>query len=337
MPYASRVMNGCNYGAEYLNAADSCFMTGDIAGAKKNAYEAIFRSRQKQQYGIECMANYTLVRIFTMKGHYSEVAAILGQMKQRLDNPELADSLALYDIIKGWFFTKIGEIGKIKKWIRHEEETRKHLPPVVVGREYLVRSDSLLAECRYDELLAIMGHTDLIYSERGILYAVIQNMITRAIIYHYSGEHQAAVAALNEAYKLSSPNNLIAQYVEYGNQMHTLLSAARQSGDCEIPSTWLDKIITKSSTYAKLLAQVIDDYKASYGMKNSAGVVLSTQEKNFLSHLCQGLTRKEMADSCNLSLNTIKSILKSIYNKLGAVNGADAVRIAGLMGLNKIN
>jgi LuxR family maltose regulon positive regulatory protein len=35
----------------------------------------------------------------------------------------------------------------------------------------------------------------------------------------------------------------------------------------------------------------------------------------------------------SLSVNTVKSVTRSIYNKLGAVNKADALRIAASLGL----
>jgi LuxR family maltose regulon positive regulatory protein len=45
------------------------------------------------------------------------------------------------------------------------------------------------------------------------------------------------------------------------------------------------------------------------------------------------MTQKEIAGSFSLSVNTVKSVIRSVYNKLGAVNRADAVRIAASLGL----
>jgi LuxR family maltose regulon positive regulatory protein len=49
---------------------------------------------------------------------------------------------------------------------------------------------------------------------------------------------------------------------------------------------------------------------------------------NVLTGLSQGLTREEIAGASGISLNTVKSVIRSVYNKLGALNRADAVRIA---------
>lgn len=327
MPYASKVMNGCAYGAEYLNAADSCLMTGDIPGAEKNAYEAIFRAEQKQQYGIECMANFILVRVNALRGDFSKTADILKLMKEKLERLNISDCLALYDIIEGWFYIKIGKTDKVRKWIKHEEETRKVLAPVIVGREYLVRSDYLLEEGRFYELLAFMEQQDKVYTERGVMYAVIQNKITRAIIHHYIGNNEEGIVALNEAYEMSHPNNLIIQYIEYGNRMRTVINAARNNPNCTIPKEWLDNIYTKSSTYAKQVAAVATAYRDTHFLEKTE-IRLSKREKEILQCLCSGQTRTEIASSCDLSINTVKSMMQRLFSKLGALNSVEAVRIA---------
>lgn len=330
-PYATRVMNGCGYGIESLNAAESSIYTADLKAAEKYAYEAIYKSRQYQQCDIEYMANFALVRIFTAKGNYEKVSDILNQMETQLHTFQTFQNsicISLYDIINGWFHMKTGHTDKIAKWIRYEEESKNILSPVHLGREYLVRSDCLLAEEKYYELLAYMEQTNKMYESRGILFAVIQNKITKAIIYHYIKNYMESMEALYEAFELSHPNNLIMQFIEYGNKMRTLIHTARLKENCKIPKAWLDSIYTKSSTYAKQLSRVISAYNADNITANTGCTNLSKREFEVLQYLSRGMTRNEIAESCYLSISTISSMIRSIYNKLGASNIADAVRIA---------
>lgn len=328
-PYIIRVMNGCGYGIEYLNAAESSLYTTDLKNAEKYAYEAIFKSRQQQQCDIEYMANFVLVRIFTAKGNYQKVSDIFHQLGAQISSMQNPFCISLYDVIKGWFFMKIGHVDQVAKWIKYEEETRKVFAPVYLGREYLVRSDCLLVEERYYELLAYMKQTDEMYQSRGILYAIIQNKITEAIIHHYMGNRLESIEALYKAYELAYPNNLIMQFIEYGNRMRTLIHAARLSEDCKIPKIWLDNIYTKSSTYAKQLSQIVSAYNAGHRMdKNTNQINLSKRESEVLTYLSRGLTRDEIAESCYLSPSTVSSAITNIFSKLGASNIADAVRIA---------
>jgi DNA-binding NarL/FixJ family response regulator len=54
-----------------------------------------------------------------------------------------------------------------------------------------------------------------------------------------------------------------------------------------------------------------------------------------LNSLYQGLTGEEIAQETNTSINTVKSTIKRIYNKLNALNKTDAIRIAMGMELLK--
>jgi LuxR family maltose regulon positive regulatory protein len=62
---------------------------------------------------------------------------------------------------------------------------------------------------------------------------------------------------------------------------------------------------------------------------------LSRRELDVLTGLSQGLTREEIAEAGSVSINTVKSAITGIYQKLGAVNRADAVRIATEIGILK--
>lgn len=72
---------------------------------------------------------------------------------------------------------------------------------------------------------------------------------------------------------------------------------------------------------------------ARAGQQGCAGAPLSKRETEILRHLSQGLTRRDIADADGISVNTAKSVITNVYNKLGAINKADAVRIAASMGL----
>lgn len=332
-PYIARVMNGCDCGMEYLCATDAAYMTGNIQNAEKYAYETIYLAQQQKQYEIEYVAYFYLIRIYVYKGNYKKIALILKQMREQIERLQNFDSMAIYDIIEGWFFVKIGQTSKVAQWIIREEETRKTLAPLILGREYWVRSECMLAEDRDLELLGFMKQSDDLYEKRGILYARIQNKITEAIIYHYQGNHRESMDALQAAYALSHANNLIIQYIEYGSKMRTVVKAAMQDKDCKIPKAWLENIHTKSSTYAKQLAQIVKGYSAETVQIKRDQIHLSKRELEVLSCLCRGLTREEIADTFNLSANTVRSIQQNIFNKLGAINSLDAVRIATMMNL----
>jgi len=109
-------------------------------------------------------------------------------------------------------------------------------------------------------------------------------------------------------------------FSELGKDMRTLTAAALKEGVPGIEQSRLEKIHRNASAYAK---------KFFLANERPEGNPLSRREREILTLLSRGLTREEIAKDSGLSVNTVKSTLRSIYNKLGAVNRAAAIRIAG--------
>jgi DNA-binding CsgD family transcriptional regulator len=62
---------------------------------------------------------------------------------------------------------------------------------------------------------------------------------------------------------------------------------------------------------------------------------LTIKEQKLLEGLLQGMTNQQLADNAFLSVNTIKTHLKSIYKKLGVTSRAQAAAKAKKLSLNK--
>jgi LuxR family maltose regulon positive regulatory protein len=139
--------------------------------------------------------------------------------------------------------------------------------------------------------------------------------------------------ALEEAYALSAPNGLDVFFIEQGKRTRTLFTAILKDKGCSIPRDWLEKILRASSAYAKKLYVVAEKFRDMQYQDARAAVFLSRRELSVFKGLSRGLTREELAEEGDISINTVKSVIRSVYNKLGAVNRADAVRIGTGMGL----
>ena len=60
---------------------------------------------------------------------------------------------------------------------------------------------------------------------------------------------------------------------------------------------------------------------------------LSPREVNVLRYLCSQLTYREIAAALYVSVNTLKSHVRSIFRKLAVTSRADAVNIGRCQGL----
>jgi DNA-binding CsgD family transcriptional regulator len=306
--------------------------------AEKNAYAALYQAQPANQYDIEYMAHAILLRIATSQGDYRRAAVELETVSKYFKRKQTPECGSLCEITVSGFYVPFGRCDKIASWILEDSGRTKPLAPISLNRGQWVRARCMLHNGRYGELLGYLDQLDALYGEQRALLGQIENAAMRSIAHYYLGDRRAAFKSLYDSYLMSRENGIIMLHVEFGKWMRTLIRAAKSApaelaepgapGEtCPIPNEWLDRIYTKASTYAKRLAVMAGAYEAEAGGKKKH-VTLSKRETDVLTALCQGLTREEIALTCGLSINTVKSMLPIIFYKLGAANSLDAVRIA---------
>jgi ATP/maltotriose-dependent transcriptional regulator MalT len=86
-------------------------------------------------------------------------------------------------------------------------------------------------------------------------------------------------------------------------------------------------------TYARRIQNCAVRLLPSFGGDGSVGALLTPRERELLRELPMHQTVADIADNLNLSSNTVKTHLRSIYQKLGASDRAGAVLVAHSQGL----
>ncbi|MDR2617693.1 MAG: LuxR C-terminal-related transcriptional regulator, partial [Treponema sp.] len=164
----------------------------------------------------------------------------------------------------------------------------------------------------------------------------IEMKALEAVCRYQLKNREGAFTALAEVYRLSEPNAIVMPFTELGKNMRALADAALKENASKLPREWLEKIRLNAAAYAKklfALTEILRPEAAEESSFDQGMPKLSRREMEVLANLSQGMTQEEIAGISSLSVNTVKSVIRSIYNKLGAVNKADAVRIAASQGL----
>ncbi|MDR0568878.1 MAG: LuxR C-terminal-related transcriptional regulator [Spirochaetaceae bacterium] len=336
VPFVSSYMDGCMQGYDDLAQAESAYFREDMDAAEKYALTAIFKARKYKQYEVETRALFYLLRLHLAFGNCAKVKEILKELADQLKTSEYANRRVLYDIITGWYYAQIGQFGLLPDWLANEFE-ESDLNSLVHGMETLVKLKYQLSEKRYPAALATLENQTNQYGLQAFLFGKILLSAIESVCRYQLKDKAKAYALLENAYSLSAPNGLTMMFIELGKDMRTLAESALKDGVQGIPRGWLEKIGRKSGAYAKLLFTAAKAYEAERAEPRGAFRIepLSRRETAVLSGLSQGLTREEIADISALSVNTVKSVITSVYTKLNAVNRADAIRIATLAGILK--
>jgi LuxR family maltose regulon positive regulatory protein len=296
------------------------------------AIKAAYGTRKKKHDEMELRALMYLLRIYIARGKEYQFGDILKRLETLCESCGSARERKIADLVHAWYYLQLGEPNLVAEWIKLDFEDDGEEDNFISTLLAYVKSRLLLAQKNYIALNAyISAKRDDFLIARHLL-GTVDLLAVKAVALLYAGERSEALSALAEAYELAAPEGIQASFVELGSPMRALCKFARQRKDCAIPTVWLDLIAKKCSAYAKRTAFLLAAFQKERGETLHALSTLSFREREVLRCLSQGLTREEIAIVNHVSLDTVKSELKSVYAKLHAVNRADAVRIALMEG-----
>ncbi|MDR0451426.1 MAG: LuxR C-terminal-related transcriptional regulator [Treponema sp.] len=338
VPCLAMAYNGCGWGLNDLARSEFALFQGKFEDAWQHALVSLRKARERSQYEIEGRALFYLLRIGLVRGDGETVARIFKQIEERAGEIGFVNQNILRDIMSGWFFVQTRQRDRVASWLKNDFE-ESDLNSVLYGLETLVKARYHLAEKRFSAVLATLENRNDKYGAAGYILGRVEIKAIEAVCRYQMKNIAGAVEALRAAYELSLPNGIVLPFFELGRTMRALLSAVSAKADTGIDRQWIEKTRKGVSAYAKKLMIVIRQYQGrnfeGRGDEDGNAALLSPRELEVLTGLSRGLTRKEIAENAALSENTVKSIIRSIYTKLDAVNQADAVRIATVRGIFK--
>ncbi|MDR1251830.1 MAG: LuxR C-terminal-related transcriptional regulator [Treponema sp.] len=328
-------MSGCGYGLVDLAQTELAFFKGNMVLAEECAQQALTKAREQKQYEIETFALFFLLRIYLSRGNYEAVPGLLQQIDAQQDRVLYLNRFIYHAIIHGWFDVQIGRTEKLAPWLKSDFE-ESDLNSMILGIEILVKAKYHFIEKSYPAALANLQRRDTKYSAWSSVLGKLEAKTLEAVCRYRLDDNEGAFHELETAWELARTNGLYMPFTELGKDMRALAGAALKEPALKIPRRELEKIRRSAAVYAKNIFTVSEQYRADSSQarkKHWAGAALSPRELDVLAGLSQGLTREEIACVSSISINTVKSTIRSAYNKLGAVNRADAIRIATKQGI----
>jgi LuxR family maltose regulon positive regulatory protein len=151
---------------------------------------------------------------------------------------------------------------------------------------------------------------------RGTLYVEIEAHVTEALARRAGGEDGTALTALSTALDLAEPEAVRRPFVDGGLPVRDLLG----------------EHLRRSNVHRWLATALVQLFDGCDGAKMAAPVELleplSEREGDVLRYLPTIMSNADIAGELFVSVNTVKTHVKSIYRKLGATRRQEAVRRA---------
>jgi len=321
--HLEHLLHKSTYGFELIAKAEAAYYQSNFKDAGRYASQALYCGKEEILVDIVCNSYYILSKIAIAKGEYQQNIDALEGSKDYYIKYNTESAYITPEIAEGFYYSRIERLNRVPDVLINEQIYNKTYF-VSLRTDRIIKANCMLTQEKFFELIPYLDKTEELYIASNQYIALIYVYILKAIVYYNMGDKEQLLSAFLKAYNKSYKNNIIMPFVEYGRYMRTLIYQIRSHEEVNIPEGWLDMIYSKATTYAKrlnYLRRQHDNMHFELQEKKS----LSKLEINILIGMSHGLTREEIAESENISLNTVKSQIKNIYSKLGAINGMHAV------------
>ncbi len=192
---------------------------------------------------------------------------------------------------------------------------------------YSVLARVLIAQGRTDEASRLLARLVEMTEAAGAMSHTIEMLVLQALAFHARGKDGQALAALDRALTSAESEGYVRTFIDEGPQMGQLLRRAVVQGISVDYARRLLAALEEEATVAATPPAI------SEGTRPPLVEPLSPRETEVLRLLTTHLSHAEMAEELVVSVNTVRSHVKSVYGKMDVHSRMEAVERARELGL----
>jgi LuxR family transcriptional regulator, maltose regulon positive regulatory protein len=204
-------------------------------------------------------------------------------------------------------------------------------------REYLVLVRVLLATDQADAALGLLGRLQARAAAQQRTASLIEVQALRALALRAVGDRPGALATLAEALWLAEPEGWLRVFVDEGAPMAALLrklavaaTKGQAAAAARLPGRYLDRLL---GAFELAGLPVLPPPRSGGAAPGGLVLPLSGRELEVLQLLADGRPNREIAEELVVTVDTVKSHVTHILDKLGVANRTQAVTRARELGL----
>ncbi|MCG6879338.1 MAG: LuxR C-terminal-related transcriptional regulator [Deltaproteobacteria bacterium] len=262
-----------------------------------------------------------LLRVMFSRGDLDAMRIIIRKAESiaRLNHmpPWITNQISAW---KGRLYLAQGRLPAVSQWARTRELNPARTPTFLQEMEYLVLARVLIAQNRLDEADTLLKRLFKEAEKGKRTPKMIEILVLQTLSYAANGHKSRAEAKFKRALILAEPEGFIRIFLDEGQQLAELLSKFLESEDEALVG------------YAKRIVSAFDPKKQSEseGMLNER---LSKRELEVLSLIKAGRSNQEIAEELFISLSTVKTHIRNIYEKISVHSRTQALIRAKELGL----
>jgi len=293
----------------------------ELEEAYRYSKKGIALLEQSHDVSQQCWRYACLAKIHCSKQDLAGAEEIVPKMDKLMATSVVSPwTLTQIKAVKARLYLMKGDKDSQEKWVKECGLKLDNEITVLNEAEYVMFARILIAQGRIDDVLGLLNRLIAEAEKAGRIFLQIELLVLQAMVFKKINKETESIAAVKKALELAEPGGYIRIFVDEGPPMAKLLEKMLDAKD-NIPRAFVKKLLP-----AFKLRKIA---KIDYGLVES----LSERELEVLQFIAAGLSNKKITENLFISMNTVKTHLRNIYDKLDVHSRTEAIVKARDIGL----
>lgn len=328
LPCYLRLTDGHGRGAEYAMEAEMHFDAGDFINAEIALHKALYHAQAEMQTGIIICVLFLQIRLALMQGDFSGIVDSLQKLRAHVTGARRCIFLHMAELCEGYLYALLQQTDKIPQWITEGRVSSSCLLFPASGAFNIVYGRVLLVRGEY---LKLIGSADYFFD----IAAISPNLLGHIYTYIYLAaankricKEAEALSNLKSALDIALADKLYMPFVENCDYIKPLLKTLSEGG---FHREDIGKILALCAGRQKAVARIVRNYFCGDAPE------LTRRELEIARLAAKGITNREIGARLFISENTVKTQLKSVFEKLGITSRVLLKQRLGSINCNKLS
>ena len=328
LPCYIDMVKGHGSGGIELMAADALLLKGEADMVEILGHSARQKAEQYAQASLLTSVEFLFGRLAVLRGDVAAFAAALENMERIADRyPQSSNRLAK-DLAHAFLLGLLHRPDDMPEWLRlgSTEFFSRRLFSQAVPFANLCRAGYLLLVRKPQVFLGESAATASLARVHGYVLAQIYHHIHKSAAWFMHGNPEEAVKSLQEALDMALPDGVILPFAENHPLIEEPFKALLSSLEPDHPS--LEHLKSVQALARQMEAGRLAIVDQLYATGRRLG--LTRREYEIANLAASGFSAGEVSRHLHISINTVKTHLKSVYAKTGSTSRRSLKKNLGL-------